>query len=97
MSKYKSPIELIIGNASIELENDIIKACSDYGIVINLEELKLALAYDRGQFTEGFMCAINQIKYKIAQDMKELHTQDYNGRATLQSLKDYLEELEREG
>ena len=97
MSKYKSPIELTLGNASIELENDIIKACSEYGIVINLDELEKALAYDRGQFKAGYMCAINQIKYKIAQDMKELHTQDYNELATLQSIKDYLEELESEG
>lgn len=56
---YESPIELITTEIATRMEDDILRCTTNviqkYGININEEELKRALAYDRAQYNAGFM------------------------------------------
>jgi hypothetical protein len=51
---YKSPIEMIVEDLNIKIENDIVKAIQNYDIKVDREELAKALAYDRDQYSKGF-------------------------------------------
>jgi len=51
---YKSPIEMIVEDVHIKIENDIVKAVQNYDIKVDREELAKALAYDRDQYSKGF-------------------------------------------
>lgn len=55
---YESPIEMVINQAQEAFEMDVLnntmKVCQQYAINVNPEELKKALAYDRGQYQKGY-------------------------------------------
>jgi hypothetical protein len=51
---YKSPIEIIVGQAISEFEDGVYKAVQDYGVNVDKEELIRALQYDRGQYEKGY-------------------------------------------
>ena len=53
-SGYKSPIEMIMGQMHMEIENGIYSAVQGYGINVDKEELIRALQYDRGQYEKGY-------------------------------------------
>lgn len=61
---YISPIEVIVNQLNqqmeIDFENNCAKACLQYGINVNPEELKKALVYDRNQYTKGFQDGYNK-------------------------------------
>ena len=61
---YISPIEVFINQLNeqmnIDFENNCAKTCLQYGINVNPEELKKALAYDRNQYTQGFQEGYNK-------------------------------------
>lgn len=63
---YESPIEIITRQLQEQLDLDImnetIKACQEYGIIVNPEELKKALAYDRNQYDAGYRDAEQRYK-----------------------------------
>lgn len=52
--EYKSPIDTFIGEVQETFENAVYKAVQNIGVNIDKEELKKALAYDRGQFELGY-------------------------------------------
>ena len=64
MMMYNSPIEIFVNQLNeqmeIDFENNCAKACLQYGININPEELKKALAYDREQYNKGFKDGYNK-------------------------------------
>lgn len=51
---YKSPIEIIVGQAKLEFEDGVYKAVQGYGVNVDKEELIRALQYDRGQYEKGY-------------------------------------------
>ena len=55
---YESPIEMVINQAQEAFEMDVLnntmKVCQQYAINVNPDELKKALAYDRGQYQKGY-------------------------------------------
>jgi hypothetical protein len=56
---YQSPIEIIYGEITSSMENDIIKVVQKYGINVDKEELLRALRYDRDQYNKGYADALN--------------------------------------
>jgi hypothetical protein len=58
---YKSPIEIIVGQAISEFEDGVYKAVQDYGVNVDKEELIRALQYDRGQFEAGYKARDDKI------------------------------------
>lgn len=57
---YKSPIEVIPEQINMQLENEIYKAVGNVGINVDREELLKALAYDRGQYEQGYRDALKE-------------------------------------
>ncbi len=51
---YKSPIEIIYGQAKRQMENDIFRAVQSYEINVDKAELIRALQYDRDQYEKGY-------------------------------------------
>ena len=51
---YQSPIELIMGQMNLVLEDQICKAVQNVGVSVDKEELLKALHYDRGQYQKGY-------------------------------------------
>ena len=51
---YKSPIEIIMGQAIAEFEDGIYKAIQGYCVNVDKEEMIRALLYDRGQYEKGY-------------------------------------------
>lgn len=52
---YKSPIEMITSQMSIEYENNILKCVQSYYPNIDKDELAKALKYDRDQYDKGYV------------------------------------------
>lgn len=94
---YKSPIEILTGKLNTYIENDIYKVCQEYDIQVDKQELIRALNYDRGQYEAGYRDALKEIALYVNSLKKEVHPQDYNGFATLQGIKEYIEQIERSG
>ena len=65
MHDYKSPIELIAHDImwrfAEEVEGELYKTVTQYGIHVDKEELLKALAYDRGQYEKGYADAKAEI------------------------------------
>ena len=51
---YESPIEIIMGQMNMTLEDNICKAVQNAGIIVDKEELLRALRYDRDQYRKGY-------------------------------------------
>lgn len=51
---YKSPIDLIVGRMSVQLEGEICRAVQNVGVDVDKDELLKALQYDRGQYQKGY-------------------------------------------
>lgn len=51
---YKSPIDMVVGETQMIMDNEVFKAVKKVGIVVNKEELIAALKYDRGQYDKGY-------------------------------------------
>ena len=51
---YESPIEIIMGQMNMTLEDNICKAVQNAGITVDREELLRALRYDRDQYRKGY-------------------------------------------
>lgn len=50
---YKSPIEAIIKDWELVVEKEVYKAVRKVGIIVDAEELRKALVFDRGQYGKG--------------------------------------------
>ena len=51
---YQSPIDLIMSEWQTTFEDNAVKAVQHYGFNVNVDELKMALLYDRGQYDKGY-------------------------------------------
>ena len=51
---YKSPIEIMLTEMQVKMENGIMKAVRDVGVNVDATELLKALAYDREQYKKGY-------------------------------------------
>ena len=51
---YESPIVQITKGFHTEIDNGILKAVMEHGIIVDKEELLKALKYDRGQYDKGY-------------------------------------------
>lgn len=51
---YKSPIEIITGQMTTQMEGELCKVVQSYGFNVNKEELTKALQYDRHQYQKGY-------------------------------------------
>jgi len=51
---YQSPIDVIMGQMNMTIENEICKAVQNVGVNVDKEELLKALQYDRGQYQKGY-------------------------------------------
>lgn len=51
---YKSPIEIMLTEMQVKMENGIMKAVRDVGVNVDATELLKALVYDREQYKKGF-------------------------------------------
>ena len=51
---YKSPIELIVGQMNLQMEESICKAVQNVSVNVDKEELLKALQYDRNQYQKGY-------------------------------------------
>ena len=58
---YKSPIDLIQTQISNAVDNAIYKAVVNVGVDVDKNELIKALAYDRGQYMQGYKDRDDQI------------------------------------
>ena len=67
---YNSPIELIYGNMETqirdEMDKQIFGAVQKVGIHVDKEELIKALAYDRGQYNQGYKDGYKEAKRQCA-------------------------------
>lgn len=54
LSGYRAPIEMIVRDIQTQIEDNCVKAVQQYGFIVDKEELKKALEYDRGQYEEGY-------------------------------------------
>ena len=52
---YKSPIEVIYRDLQTQMEGDVFRAVQSYDINVDKDKLIHALAYDRGQYKEGYI------------------------------------------
>lgn len=59
---YQPPISVLTKEMVTQFEENCVKACVAYGFDIDAEELKRALAYDRGQYEKGFADARKQFE-----------------------------------
>lgn len=57
---YEPIGHLVSGEMRMEVENGIVKAVKDMGIVVDKEELVKALQYDRGQYDKGYRDGIKE-------------------------------------
>lgn len=64
MMSYESPIRIIEGKLTSQIENDIIRVVQSYGIEVNKAELLRALQYDRDQYDDGFKDGKNYRYYE---------------------------------
>jgi len=55
---YKSPIEIICGDMTHKLENEVFTVVQNIGINIDKDELIKALQYDRNQYEKGYADAM---------------------------------------
>ena len=55
---YKSPIEIIYGDMTHKLENEVFTVIQNIGINIDKDELIKALQYDRNQYETGYADAM---------------------------------------
>lgn len=67
---YKSPIEVIQGEMTMEFENNVMKAVQNYNINVDKDALISALMYDRQQYEKGYQDA--KAEYKDSLSFKEL-------------------------
>ena len=74
---YKSPIEMIVEDVNIKIENDIVKAVQNYDIKVDREELAKALAYDRDQYSKGFAEAREKYETPTAELIETELTEEY--------------------
>ena len=51
---YTSPIELIMDQMNLSIEEEIYKAVKNVGVNVDKEELLKALQYDRNQYQKGY-------------------------------------------
>lgn len=51
---YESPIEIIYGDITKQIDNDIYRVTQKYDIKVDKNELIQALAYDRDQYNKGY-------------------------------------------
>lgn len=51
---YKSPIEIIYGQAQTQMENEIFRVVQSYTINVDKAELIRVLHYDRNQYSKGY-------------------------------------------
>lgn len=51
---YQSPIQQIVSDMSLKMENDIYTAAQKVCTYVDKEELIKALSYDRGQWEQGY-------------------------------------------
>lgn len=72
---YKSPIEVITSQINMQIENEVYKAVGNVGINVDREELLKALAYDRGQYEQGYRDALNE-QSKIVRCKDCIHWDD---------------------
>lgn len=59
---YKSPIDVIISEWEMEIENEICNAVQRVGVNVDREELVKALNYDRHQYEKGYADAVRDHK-----------------------------------
>ena len=50
----QSPIQQIVSDMSLKMENDVYTAVQNVGIYVDKEELIKALRYDRQQYDKGY-------------------------------------------
>ena len=60
--KYIAPITAIMGDMALKQEDSIFKAVQNMNIIVNKEELLLALNYDRKQFEAGYLAALDAVE-----------------------------------
>lgn len=56
---YKSPIEVIFDKQNTIIEDEIMKAVTKVGIIVDKDELLKALNNDRDQYNKGFEAGWN--------------------------------------
>lgn len=72
---YQSPIQVICDDIKMKYENGVCEAVHNAGFYVDKEELKKALAYDRQQYSEGYLkgyyAGIEQGKADALKKIKE--------------------------
>ena len=53
-SGYSSPIQLILSDFQMKIEDDVCKAVQSVGVNVDKDEIIKALQYDRDQYAKGF-------------------------------------------
>lgn len=51
---YESPIDVLYSDVVTKLEDGVLKAVQDVGVVVDKHELLKALQYDRDSYNRGF-------------------------------------------
>ena len=67
---YKSPIEVVVKNFQMQMENDIYKAVREFDIDVDKEELLKALEYDRNQYERGYYDGLEAGRYQAFLEAK---------------------------
>ena len=77
---YKSPIEIIYGDMTHKLENEVFTVVQNIGINIDKDELIKALQYDRNQYEKGYADAMmNAVPVVRCKDCKYCDLNPYPG------------------
>lgn len=73
-SGYSSPIQLILSDIQMKLEDDTCEAVQRVGVKVDKDELFKALQYDRDQyhkgFTDGYKQGIEMGKSIVIEELK---------------------------
>ena len=51
---YESPIQIVMGEMNVAIENEVCKAVQNIGVTVDRAELLRALRYDRDQYRKGY-------------------------------------------
>ena len=62
---YKSPVELFVGKAQVEIENHVVSVVQKMGVNVDKDELLRALRYDREQYEKGYKAGYGRREMEI--------------------------------
>lgn len=74
-AKYESPITVAAEQMKVAFEGSVMEAIQSFGINVDLDELTKALAYDRGQYEQGWLDGLTWMRNRMRKAAQEIGQQ----------------------